>query len=69
MWKPISDYPTTDPYAAPVVLARDEWKNPVLVVRKDGHFYVCPASPLYYGDRQFGCLIADHVVEFMEIPE
>lgn len=69
MWRPIKEYPTTAPEPGPLVLARDAEKRPILVLLKDGHFYICPAVPIYYGDKQFGCMTADHVVEFMEIPE
>lgn len=67
-WRPISEYPTDDPDAAPVVLARDEWKNPVLVVLKDGIFHVIPSSLVYYQGGS-GLMTHSGVVEFMEIPE
>lgn len=69
MWKPISEYPTTPGEQKPVVLARTKEKFPVLVVLKDGHFVVCPAVPVFYGNKQFGVTLADNVIEFMYIPE
>lgn len=68
MWKPIREYPCTPGEQGPLVLARLKDKTPVLVVMRDGHFVVCPAVPVFYGDRQMGVMHADHVVEFMEIP-
>ncbi len=68
-WKPIREYPTDPLNAGPVVLARDKDKVPVLVRMLDGHFVICPAVWLFYGNHQVGVTYADHVVEFMEIPE
>ena len=68
-WKPIREYPTTAPESGPLVLARDADKNPMLVLLKYGHFYICPGVPLFYGDRQVGFMTVSNLVEFMEIPK
>ena len=68
VWKPISQYPCTPGEQGPLVLARDKEKSCYLVLLKDGHFVVCPAVFMWYGDKQRGILLADNVVEFMEIP-
>jgi hypothetical protein len=68
-WKPIREYPTTAPEPEPIVLARDAEKRPMLVLLNKGQFYICPGMPMFYGDNQFGCMIAGGLVDFMEIPE
>jgi len=68
MWKPISQYPTTPGDQGPIVLARTKEKEPFLVVYVEGQFYECPASPIYYGNRQWGNRTVSGLVEFMEIP-
>ena len=68
-WKSIKEYPTTAPNQGPIVLARDAEKRPMLVCLNKGHFYICPGVHMRYGDYQEGYMTADHVVEFMEIPE
>lgn len=69
-WRPISEYPAVvGDDLGPLVLARDKEKRPMLVLLREGHFYICPAVPIFYGDKQFGCMTADHVVEFMEVPK
>ena len=68
-WRPIAEYPITPGEQGPLVLARDAEKRPMLCLLKEGHFYICPAVPMYYGERQFGCMTCDHIVEFMKIPD
>lgn len=79
-WKSIKDYPKDK---APVVLARyringgsgplelpmlvrwvPDYPSPI-----NGHFYICPGVPMFYGKQQFGMMICDHVEEFTELPE
>lgn len=67
-WRPISEYPTTVGFQGPLVLARTADKEPFLVVLRDGHFWICPGVPVFYGNHQMGFMTADHVTEFMEIP-
>lgn len=70
-WKPIKEYPVVLPteIQGPVVLARDAEKRPMLVTLYNGHFQICPGAHMRYGAHESGYLTADHVVEFMEIPE
>lgn len=68
-WKPISQYPTTAGTPGPVVLARTADKAPMLVLYQHGHFYICPGIPMFYGEKNFGFVTADHVIEYMDIPE
>lgn len=68
-WRPIAEYPTNVTKQGPLVLARDAEKRPMIVTLNEGHFYICPGIPMIYGNRQLGFVTADHVVEFMEIPE
>lgn len=68
-WRPIKEYPTNVTEPGPLVLARDAEKRPMLVLLKDGHFYICPGVPIFYGDKQIGFMTADHVTEFMELPD
>jgi hypothetical protein len=68
-WKPRSEYPKDK---RPIVIARynGDWCGPFLVVWSEfyGHFYICPGVPMFYGDHQFGMMVADTFDEWHEIP-
>lgn len=71
-WRPIKEYPASSVVGdntGPLVLARDAEHRVMLVVLSKGHFLICPGVPMYYGNNQVGFMTADHVTEFMEIPD